>query len=397
MPPPTDPPLLPPLPPDESPTVEAPATSEPPAPARKTPQRRPRPAEVEVERRLSSAGHGLIVLVLALVLALVLSAPGVHKRAYNEPEGWERDLTTALTAPLADVSHALLLDRPRHVVQMAIGRGDDDKIDVAIAAPVLPVTSPPSTKTTTQSGANPSQPTQAPATTPKRAFTPQHRLRLWIAGDSLVITPGYAILRATGASPVLEGIGVDGKVATGLTRPDVFNWFEEIKSQMKTRRPGAVVLAFGGNDDKRYMTGLPEGVEIGEFGDAAWRHEYRRRLAAIFSTITRAGGHVIWIGLPITRSEEQTQRFDVVNATVAAEARRWPGLVTYIDTYTLFAGPGGKFAEYLPNARGSLDKVRTGDGVHFDKAGGAIIAREVLKALNKAYDLTSWRTKKQTA
>ncbi len=49
------------------------------------------------------------------------------------------------------------------------------------------------------------------------------------------------------------------------------------------------------------------------------------------------------------------------------------------------------FAEYLPNAQGRTERVRASDGVHFETAGGRIIAREVLRALNKAYDLTSWR------
>ena len=39
-------------------------------------------------------------------------------------------------------------------------------------------------------------------------------------------------------------------------------------------------------------------------------------------------------------------------------------------------------------------KVRAGDGVHFDAAGGDLIAREVLKQLNKLFDLTSWRKQK---
>ncbi len=39
-------------------------------------------------------------------------------------------------------------------------------------------------------------------------------------------------------------------------------------------------------------------------------------------------------------------------------------------------------------------KVRAGDGVHFDVAGGDMIAREVLKQLNEQFDLTSWRNKK---
>ena len=39
-------------------------------------------------------------------------------------------------------------------------------------------------------------------------------------------------------------------------------------------------------------------------------------------------------------------------------------------------------------------KVRAGDGVHFDTEGGDMIAREVLKQLNRLFDLTSWRKQK---
>ena len=45
-------------------------------------------------------------------------------------------------------------------------------------------------------------------------------MRLWIAGDSLVITPGWAVLRALGQNDAVERVGdVDGRVATGLTAP----------------------------------------------------------------------------------------------------------------------------------------------------------------------------------
>ena len=108
-------------------------------------------------------------------------------------------------------------------------------------------------------------------------------------------------------------------------------------------------------------------------------------------TVNRAGGVVIWIGLPITRSEAQTRRFDALNAIVQKEAKSRPGRAVFIDTYTMFAGGNGGFAEYLENAKGDTVKVRAGDGVHFDRAGGDIIAREVLRQLNKLFDLTSWR------
>jgi len=59
----------------------------------------------------------------------------------------------------------------------------------------------------------------------------------------------------------------------------------------------------------------------------------------------------------------------------------------------MFAGDNGGFTEYLEDAKGDPIKVRTGDGTHFDTAGGDMIAREVLRQLNKVYDLTSWRHK----
>jgi len=347
-------------------------------------------------RRLGTAGDALLVSVLALAIGTLLTAPGMHKSAYNGQPGFKRDVALAVTGPLAGISGALLLDRPRALVRNAIGRGDEDAIDVAVVLPATAATAKPPVKPAVKPAVKPdATPPAAPA---KVAFTPKRKLRLWVAGDSLVITPGYAIVRAAGGSPVIESVGgVDGHVATGLARPDVFNWFEEIRAQTKKLRPHVVVLNFGGNDDKRYMTGLPEGVTITEFGDAAWRREYGRRVGGVMDTISRTGGHTIWIGLPITRNTAQTQRFDIVNAVVQQEAKKREGKATYLDTYTTFAGDDGGYAEYLQDASDRTVKVRAGDGVHFERVGGDMIARIVVRRLNELYDLTSWRHKPRAA
>jgi hypothetical protein len=343
-------------------------------------------------RQLSTAGHALVVAALALALGALLSAPGLHKSAFNQQPGVKRDIALALTGPLADVSHALLLDRPRRAVKEVIGRGDDDVIDTEIELPPTAAVAP-AARPRPSPGPAAGNPTARPR---KVAFTPKKRLRLWVAGDSLVITPGLATIRAAAASPVLEPVGtVDGRVATGLGRPDVFNWFREITDKVRALKPGAVVVSFGANDNHDYMTGLPQGVSIGGFGSASWTREYRRRVAGVMDGVSRGGAYLVWIGLPVARSAAQTQRFDVINAIVSAEARKRPGRVAFVDTYTMFASDTGDFTEYLQSASGRAVKVRAGDGVHFEPAGGAIIAREVLKRLNAAYDLTSWR--KRTA
>src|SRR5207344_3360079 len=100
-------------------------------------RRRVRPDEV---RRTWSAGHALIVFALTLAVSLLLNAPGAHKHAVNQPQGWERDLAVSVTEPLASLSHTLFLDRPRQAVQALADRSGTDAIHTEIAVPPKPVT-----------------------------------------------------------------------------------------------------------------------------------------------------------------------------------------------------------------------------------------------------------------
>jgi lysophospholipase L1-like esterase len=340
-------------------------------------RRRPRERLEEGGRRLHSAGAAVVVALLALLLGSFLNAPGIRKSATIQPEGWKRDVALTLTRPLASVSHALLLDRPRKALKAALGRSGDDRIDTAVAVP----------------GPGPGKPVSSKPPPLKRLrFTPAHPLRLWIAGDSLVIVPGESLLRAVAANRAIEPVRrIDGRIATGLERPDVFNWFTHIRETMRTRMPNAVVVMFGGNDDHAFMTGLPKGQSIGSFGSASWTNEYRRRVRAVIDLVTGQGGYLVWIGLPITHDTAQTSRFDAINAIVQKEAERRPGHVTYADTYFFFAGDDGGFAQYVTDDAGRLVKMRADDGVHFERPAGDLIAREVVRRLEKRFDLTSWR------
>ena len=341
-------------------------------------RRRPTVRTAEGGRRLQSAGAAVVVALVALLFGVFLNARGVHKSATIQPEGWKRNVALAVTGPLEDVSDALLLDRPRRVLKAALGRSSDDSIDTSVA---VPRPTPPA------SGG-----TETPAPIVRTKFTPKHKLRMWIAGDSLVVVPGESIQQAAAGSPVLDPIGpIDGRIATGLERPDVFNWFTHLREVMRKDRPNAVVLMFGGNDDHDYMTGLPPGVHIGPFDSQSWVAEYRRRVGGLMDTVTRAGGFLVWIGLPITRDPAQTRRFDTINAIVESEAAKRKGRVAYLDTYFSFAGDDGGYAEYLPNDSGQLVKMRADDGVHFERPAGELIARQVLHQLNERFDLTSWR------
>jgi len=336
-------------------------------------RRRPRRRTGEGGRRLHSAGSAIVVSLAGLLIALLLNAPGLHKSAAIQPEGWKRDAALAVTGLLESISGALLIDRPRRALKAVLGRSNDDEIDTAVALPEPPAD-------------------DAPATPPRReTFTPTRKLRVWIAGDSLVVVPGESILRAITGNPAVTPVGkIDGRIASGLERPDVFNWFTHVRAQMQKKKPKAVVVMLGGNDDHGFMTGLPEGREVGSFGSSSWRTEYRRRVATIMEAIVRNGAFLVWIGLPNTHDGEQTDRYDVINAIVQSEASRRPGRAAYLDTYFFFAGANGGFAEYIADETGKLVKMRADDGVHFERPAGDLIAKKVVEHLQERFDLTSW-------
>jgi hypothetical protein len=317
----------------------------------------------------------VVVSLVGLGIALFLNAPGLHKSATIQPEGWKRDVALGVTGPLESVSSVLLLDQPRRALKAALGRSEDDDIDTAVAAP------------------QPKPPATSPAAPPKRdKFTPTRKLGVWIAGDSLVVVPGESLLREVGGNRAITAVdAIDGRIASGLERPDVFNWFTRVEEVMRKEKPRAVVVMLGGNDDHGFMTGLPEGREVGSFGSPSWRAEYRRRVAAIMDTVTGRGGHLVWIGLPISRDAEQTLRYDVINTIAQTEAEQRKGRVAYLDTYFFFAGEDGGFAQYIEDSSGKLVKMRADDGVHFERAAGDLIAAKVLERLGERYDFTSWR------
>jgi len=59
---------------------------------RDAPRRRPRPRTADGGRRLHSAGSAIAVSLVGLAIALFLNAPGLHKSATIQPEGWKRDV-----------------------------------------------------------------------------------------------------------------------------------------------------------------------------------------------------------------------------------------------------------------------------------------------------------------
>jgi uncharacterized protein len=330
---------------------------------------------------MSAATRAFVVAFAALALASLLNAQGLRKTAEIQPAGLRRDVALAVTRPLARLSHLAYLDRPRHELQLAIGRGEVDQIDtrVVLAGPLEPPARVPVIR-------RPKPKRKKPAVLGR--FTRSHPLRVWVAGDSLSQVPGQALERAAGSAGPIEVLGVESRLSTGLARPDLYNWFTRFRDVISQLHPNVAVLSFGADDAHDYMSGVPAGHTIGQLGSPSWVAEYRRRVEGVTRELNAARIYVVWLGLPVTRGPGFRRSFPVVNSVLSAVARRHSRMASFVDTWGMFS-KHGHYADYLPNAHGQLVLMRASDGVHYQPVAGDAIAHVVLVRLRRVYDLRS--------
>ena len=325
----------------------------------------------QAPRRTMPVARIWTVAALALLVGSLLNAPGIRKTALGQPVGLRRDVATLLGDALYDVSHTLGIDRPRNALKAVIGRGDDDDVDLTLPSPTL----------STPVGGEPHVPP------PPESFSPSNQLAVYVAGDSLALTPGESVVNQGLATGVIGLLGpVDSQVSTGLARPEVFNWPAYLAGLASV--PDALVLTLGSNDDQS-LTG--EGG-TGPFGTPEWEAEYRRRAGGLMDSITAKGTTIFWVGIPPMRNAERfDNKYRLINDIARTEAERRPGKVVYVDTVPVLSAPGGGYADYLGNFDGTIVQVRAGDGIHFTRAGGDRIAAAVLTAMRATFDLESWQ------
>jgi hypothetical protein len=319
----------------------------------------------------TAAGRGIVILFFGLALAAVLQAEGLRKQAEIQPAGFQRDLALEVTRPLVGVSRALHLTTPRHELQVAIGRANEDAIDSQVHLSLPPPAGP---------LPQPRRPrTHAPS---KPTFTAAKPLRVWVAGDSLAEIPGQALERAT--NPALKVVGVESRLSTGLARPDLYNWFSRIQDAPAQLAPQVAVFSFGADDAHDFMAGVPDGKTVGPLGSPSWTAEYRRRVEGVTRELNAKGVHVVWLGLPIPDGPGFRRSFPIVNRILESVVAAHPKTATYVDTWHILADAHGRYAPYL-RVHGKLTLMRLPDGVHYTAAAGDLIAQQVLKQLGAFY------------
>ncbi|WP_423917794.1 DUF459 domain-containing protein [Candidatus Poriferisodalis sp.] len=385
-----------------------------------------------------AAGRVLAAGALGLLLAIMLNSQQLLREAQQKPFGWERDASVAVWEPVEGASSAVGLHLPRLWADEALGHsvtdpgattdpfasavvgdaaGDAavaDSTPTGVVVADTPATGPVGTDSDdtpavadqmTDSGSTvggtvgteltagdeqqasgtlDDVATSAPPTSVPWFPTPADPLQLSIMGDSMVQFFGKTMVGLANDTGVIDA-STEHQLASGLSRPDFYDWPTRIVEVMAGEDPDAVVLMFGGNDAQAIVV---DGQIARRFSES-WLQEYSARVGHIMDLVTTDPERIlIWVGQPIMEDPEYDSRMQRVNEVFAAEAAE-RDRVRYVDIRDLFRGPNGGFSRYVADADGQLTDVRLTDGVHLSTIGGRWLSEVLLDELGLVVDLTS--------
>jgi len=336
------------------------------------------------------------LVVAGLLLAALLNADHLVDRADKKPFGGGRDFWLAIWEPVQAVSDALYLNRPRQWLDSMLDREISQKTfqfeatPNAGASPAAVATEPPAGETEAPGGGTQTpQPGGTQAPSPSATATPtaipirvrqptsDAPLKMYIAGDSMATAFGASLSRLASATGLVTP-ELDARAATGLSRPDYYDWPGRFASKMEDS-PDVVVIIFGANDSQGLRT--PDGSVFQPLSDG-WRTEYRRRVAGTMDLLKASQRLIIWVGQPIMSEAGFSERMADVNAIYREEAAKRPW-VEYFDSWPLFADSSGNYQAYLTDDNGLDQLMRASDGIHLTRLGSDRLASAVLKRLNE--------------
>ena len=305
------------------------------------------------------AGRVLVTMVVGLLLAALVNADALVERAERKPLGAARDRSLMVWHPVQDVAHITQISRLRDLGDWLVGN-EDQGGQIAPAGPTTTV--PPDLV--------------RPVLRPPVAGEP---LRVYIGGDSIIRDAGDAFLNVASESPLFDTT-LHYENATGLTRPDFYDWPAAFARDMEERRPEVAFILFGGNDSQGIIG--PDGRTYPGPGDPGWREEYARRVGAVMDVLRAEDRIVFWVGLPPMRDEGFDRRAAVMNEIYEREASSRPWM-TYLDTRSIFGDEDGDYVERKADPGGELVDLRQADGVHLSQPGATRLARVMLDLIDR--------------
>jgi uncharacterized protein len=208
------------------------------------------------------------------------------------------------------------------------------------------------------------------------AEAPSGPRKVLVLGDSLAATGFGALLeRRLDAHPDVECFR-KAKSATGLARPDFYDWESEAKRAVDQRKPDLVVVIMGGNDGQDLTTKSGKGKRVAWKSDG-WNDAYKGRVADFLREISADGRKVLWLGLPQTGTTSFERKLVTIRDVQSQAVAELGEAAEYLDTTPFITTEAGDLISSAAVGKRKAAALREDDGIHFTMAGSEYFADKV--------------------
>jgi hypothetical protein len=328
--------------------------------------------------RTMAAGRVLIVIVVALVTWVMLFAPTLERASEAQPLGTRRTASLWVLRPFAAISDFVQMTAVTEAASRALGRDPDAPPGGSLDVP-LPDEFP-----TVNPSSSPSPTEPVVEDTKIRRPTVTDELRIAVVGDSLAAGLGVYLEREF--RPALVQVLRQGRVSTGLSRLDYFDWMSAMRKISAGYRPDLVVVMIGDNDNQSLLT--PSEDVAAEIGSFEWPQGYEDRVEEFTRIAVDGGSHVAWVGLPIVQRKERWPVMQRQNDIFERVIDATPNTL-YVDTWDRFATREGQYTPFYWED-GKVELIRTSDGLHFNPRGYELLAEAVGEAVVERFRLPAY-------
>lgn len=200
--------------------------------------------------------------------------------------------------------------------------------------------------------------------------------RVLIIGDSMMME---------GLGPTLHNrlrkrdnldVHREGKYSSGLSRPDFYNWFENLPLMLETYQPDLLIMSLGANDTqdividkKRYFIDTKE-----------WAEMYLQRAKDFIALADNGKRQIIWVSLPVMGKEPYFTRTKCISK-LQEEASKTVANARFINIEHLLT-ENGKYTTFYTGKNNQSIRLRSKDLIHVSSEGGEILTDYVLPSVD---------------
>jgi len=215
---------------------------------------------------------------------------------------------------------------------------------------------------------------------------PQKPYRILIIGDSFIAVPGSfgQILEENLSGYDQATVIRKGKVSSGLSRPDYYDWIKESKKIAQETHPNIVIIMMGTNDAQGFYIEQNGKSSLAAFNTDLWKKEYLNRAARLIEVFNQINARVYWIGLPEMRQPGYNSKIKILSEIqmLACQDRSGAKFIPAADLVD-----NGRYQPFVADPQGVMRATRNADGIHLSYFGGTLLVNKIIALLKTELDL----------